>query len=72
MLTQAHESKLLTVQEVADLLGVHPMTVRKRIRRGEIPGAVQLGSKGTAVRVIAAELHAWLEAPLEAPPEAAA
>ena len=34
----------LTVPEVADLLGVHPLTVRAAIKRGEIP-AVSVGRR---------------------------
>jgi excisionase family DNA binding protein len=59
-LTHTHERRLLSVKEVAARLGLHPMTVRSKIRRGEIP-ARQLGGPGTAIRVDAAELEAWLD-----------
>lgn len=58
MLTDAY--RLLTVTEVADRLGLHPMTVHRKIKRGEIP-AVQLGGPGTSIRVSLYELEAWLE-----------
>jgi excisionase family DNA binding protein len=38
------ENKLLTVQEVANRLSVHPDTVRQWIRNGEI-GAIDLGGR---------------------------
>jgi len=38
------EQKLLTVQEVADRLGVHPDTIRQWIRNGEL-GAIDLGGR---------------------------
>jgi excisionase family DNA binding protein len=50
MVTDARRSQLLTVKETASRLGYHPRTVRRKIERGEIP-AVQLGGKGSAVRV---------------------
>jgi excisionase family DNA binding protein len=59
MLTNANRSQLLTVKEAATRLGYHPATVRKKIERGEIP-AVQLGGKGSAIRVPADELEGWL------------
>jgi excisionase family DNA binding protein len=59
MLTEAHESSLLTVKQAAAKLGLHPMTVRKMIRQQRLP-AVQLGGPGTSVRIPADELEAWL------------
>jgi len=53
------QRRLLTVKETAARLGLHPMTVRSKIRRGDLP-AVQLGGKGSAVRVAEHELTAWL------------
>jgi excisionase family DNA binding protein len=49
------EHRLLTVREVASALGVSEVTVRRRIDAGEL-GALQLGGKGTALRVPASEL----------------
>jgi excisionase family DNA binding protein len=59
MLTQTHRGRLLTVKEAASQLRLHPMTVRKKIERGQIP-AVQLGGPGTAVRIAESELEARL------------
>ena len=59
MLTNAHTRELLTVKEVATRLGLHPMTVRRKIREGELR-AVRLGGKGSSVRVDAAELERWV------------
>jgi excisionase family DNA binding protein len=59
MLTDANQ-RLLSVAEAAKLLGLHPMTVRRKIRAGQLP-AVQLGGSGTAIRIPAGELDAWLE-----------
>ena len=59
MLTNAHTRELLTVKEVAARLGLHPMTVRRKIREGELR-AMQLGGKGSSVRVPADALDAWL------------
>lgn len=35
----------LTVVEVADLIRVHPDTVRKKCRLGEMPGAQKVGKQ---------------------------
>jgi excisionase family DNA binding protein len=51
--------RLLTVREVADRLIVHPETVLRWVRRGEIP-AVRL--PGGAIRIREDELEAWLAA----------
>jgi excisionase family DNA binding protein len=64
MLTEAHR-ELLTVKETAQLLGLHPMTVRKMIAQGRLP-ALQLGGPGTSVRVPADELEQWLYGPEDA------
>jgi excisionase family DNA binding protein len=57
MTTPDHE--WLTVAEVAAELACSEPTVRRRIRSGELP-AVQLGGKGSALRVPTAALDAWL------------
>lgn len=59
MRSDAHRSALLTVKQTASRLGYHPMTVRKKIAEGEIP-AVQLGGKGSAIRVDQHELESWI------------
>lgn len=50
---------LLTVDEVADRLGVSRSTVRRKIRSGEIP-ALQLGGPRSPLRVDERELQDWL------------
>jgi excisionase family DNA binding protein len=60
MNTLEHQ-RLLTISETAERLKVSTVTVRRLIRRGELP-AVQLGGKGSAVRVAEAELDNWLYA----------
>jgi excisionase family DNA binding protein len=50
---------LLTVREVADRLGVHEQTVRRKIHSGVLP-AVRLGARGTPLRIDADELERWL------------
>jgi excisionase family DNA binding protein len=52
-------TRWLQVKEVARLLDVHPITVRRMIRQGRLP-AVQLGGRGAPLRVDRAELEAWL------------
>jgi excisionase family DNA binding protein len=49
----------LTVAEAADLLGVKHQTIRRKIRAGELP-AVQLGGRGSHIRVPRAALERWL------------
>jgi excisionase family DNA binding protein len=50
---------LLSVNETAELLGVSTKQVRRLIARGELP-AVQLGGRGSAIRIDREELEAWL------------
>jgi len=57
MLTTAY--RLLTVRQVADRFGVHPQTVYKLIRNGEL-AAVQPGGPGHSLRIEEAALEQWL------------
>ena len=59
MRTEGKAPQLLTVQEVAVWLGVHPQTVRRKIHSGALP-AVRLGARGTPLRVDQVELERWL------------
>lgn len=59
-------SRWLQVKEVAALLDLHPVTVRRKILRGDLP-AYRLGPKGAAVRVDRRELEAWLHADPQEP-----
>jgi excisionase family DNA binding protein len=61
-------SNLLTVAEAAQRLRLHPMTVHKKIRRGEIP-AIQVGGKYLPIRIDERELRAWLYSDPEPEPE---
>jgi excisionase family DNA binding protein len=60
MSTDVHEARLLSVRETAALLGVSEKTVRRLIAAGVLP-ALQLGGKGSSVRIPADELSEWLE-----------
>jgi excisionase family DNA binding protein len=46
----ANRSSLLTIEQAARQLGVHPLTVRRYIDSGVLP-AVQPGGKGHSLRV---------------------
>lgn len=50
---------LLSVRETAQLLGVSSKQVRRLIARGELP-ALQLGGKGSTIRIDRDELERWL------------
>jgi excisionase family DNA binding protein len=50
----------LTVKEVAHLLDLSEVSVRRKIRAGQIPGVFQLGGPGNAIRVLENELERWL------------
>jgi excisionase family DNA binding protein len=61
------QRRLLTIDEVAQRLGVSRRTVQRKIAAGELP-ALGLGGRRSPVRIDEAELEAWLYA---APQEAA-
>lgn len=52
-------TRLLPPKVVAAKLDLHVSTVRRMIRDGRL-AAVQLGGRGTSVRVDEAELDRWL------------
>lgn len=52
-------TKLLTVHEVAELLGLNPNTVYGWVSRGSGPPYVRLGAK--AVRFTPHDVEAWIE-----------
>jgi excisionase family DNA binding protein len=60
MPTIVEEPNWLTVKETARRLGLHPLTVRRKIKAGELP-ALQLGGPKCAIRVFEDELASWLE-----------
>jgi len=51
-------ARFITVDEAAEMLSLHPMSVRKMISRGQIPSA----RFGRSVRVDLRKLEAQLEA----------
>jgi excisionase family DNA binding protein len=53
------QRRLLTVDEVAERLGVTRRTVERKIAAGLIP-ALQLGGRRSAIRVDERELEQWL------------
>jgi excisionase family DNA binding protein len=59
MSTAAYESEYLSVAVAAELLGVSPITIRRRIEAGELP-ATQLGGPGSTIRIPRDALRAWL------------
>jgi excisionase family DNA binding protein len=46
-----------TVQDVADLMGIHPATVRRLARAGRLSGAYKVGSQWRFAREAIAELR---------------
>jgi excisionase family DNA binding protein len=52
--------KLLTVETVAERLHVHPETVRRWLRKGEIEG-IRLGKSRLGWRIRASELDRFLQ-----------
>jgi excisionase family DNA binding protein len=59
MSTIVEKPTWLTVKETARRLDLHEITVRRKIKAGEIP-ALQLGGAGCAVRVMEDDLRSWL------------
>jgi excisionase family DNA binding protein len=53
------EGEYLSVGQAADLLGVAPVTIRRKIEAGQL-AATQLGGPGSAIRIARADLDAWL------------
>lgn len=66
-------TRLLTVRQAAELVGVHPQTIRKAIRLGQLEER-RVGLKGAGVRVPEDSLLAWTQrgqqGEAEAPPPA--
>jgi excisionase family DNA binding protein len=59
-MTSSQKPRWLTVKEVAHLLDLSEVSVRRKIRAGQIPGVFQLGGPGNAIRVLEDELERWL------------
>ena len=67
----APQTAYLTVADVAQMLAISELTVRRKIAAGEIP-AVRLSTDGRgAVRIPEAGLEAWLAGVRVTPREAA-
>ncbi len=49
--------RLLSVKEVADIAGVHSETIRRKIKRGELPAVTSLGNH---LRIRPADLDQFL------------
>jgi len=58
-MTTVAEHRWLTVRETAERIRVSEDTVRRAIARGELP-AVQLGGRGSSIRIDERELERWL------------
>lgn len=58
-LSPINNERLLTPIQVAEILGVTVDSARKRLARGQIPGAVRLGREW---RVKQSVLQAWIAA----------
>ena len=56
---EAAATRLLTRTEVADLIGIHPMTVHKWHEAGKLPRAVRIGPRARRWR--SDELQAWID-----------
>jgi excisionase family DNA binding protein len=61
MSATASPRPLITVAQVAALLGVNEKTVRRKIAAGEIP-AVQLGGRRAPLRIPVDKLEEWVYA----------
>jgi excisionase family DNA binding protein len=64
-MTTLEKPRWLTVKEAAHLLDLHEVSLRRKIARGEIPGVLQLGGPGCALRILEDELARWLQVPAE-------
>lgn len=54
--------KALTAHEVADLARLNISTIRRRTRRGEIPGAVNVGTAQRPIwRYDARRINTWMQ-----------
>jgi excisionase family DNA binding protein len=61
MTSSVVQRHLLTLDQVAERLGVSRRTVERKIAAGEIP-ALRLGGARSPLRIDEAELEAWLYA----------
>jgi excisionase family DNA binding protein len=61
MSTAVYESDYLSIRDAASMLGVAPITIRRKIETGELL-AVQLGGCGSSIRIPREALEGWLYA----------
>ena len=59
-MTTTDQRRLLTIREVMRRLDQSEAAVRRHIRAGRLP-AVQLGGKGSAIRINDRDLDEWLD-----------
>ena len=59
MHTITHQRPYLRISEVALELGVSAETIRRMVKRGELP-VTQFGGPGSTVRISRAALEEWL------------
>ena len=53
--------QLLSKQETADIIGVHPEHVMRMVRAGRFPKPIKTGpAVGCAVRFVADEVQQWI------------
>ena len=50
--------RLISVREVSDLTGWHPVTIYKKGMAGEIPGRIKIGRR--SIRFRESEIEEWL------------
>ncbi len=50
--------RLISVREVSDLTGWHPITIYKKGMAGEIPGRIKIGRR--SIRFRESEIEEWL------------
>jgi len=51
--------RLISVREVSELTGWHPITIYKKGMAGEIPGRIKLGRR--SIRFRESEIEEWLK-----------
>lgn len=61
--TKAKPPELVTVADIATWTAFDKQTIRKKTRRGDIPGAINLGTERRPIwRYDAREVTAWITA----------
>lgn len=59
----APQTEIMTVDELANLLKVHPNTIYQRVEAGEIPGMFRLGNgERSPIRFSRKLIMEWIEA----------